>query len=69
MKHFVAVTYMYCHMNSDRFEFIQHVAVLNCIKTYLSHEVTCCSDKLCDWPGGFKITSLVVCVLGGGGGG
>ena len=55
------VRYMYCHMNSDRFEFIQHVAVLNCIKIYLSHEVTCCNDKLCDsWP------SLGVCMGGWG---
>ena len=29
-----------CHMHSNWFEFMWHVMVSNCIKTYMSHEVT-----------------------------
>ena len=42
MQHFVAVT---CRMNSNWFEFMRQVAASNCIKTYMSHKVTCRCDR------------------------
>ena len=40
---FVAAT---CRMNLNWFEFMWQVAASNCIKTYMSHEVTCDGDIL-----------------------